>query len=202
MIKVKYTNTEKYIEKEFGPNLENSEIYIQINVETAKVLDYNDGIYITTLGNVEGSDKYINNDVLYVFVDIDNILKIFDYDINNNGYNYVTQEFDMIGANILRTKSEKEEYLEFMQNSQNLKTYLHKVDKHKKITILSLIIAVLAALYTVYFFVKRDRLGFNKDEDVSKTDENSTNAKEEKQEIKENLNDNQSEVRISLKKEE
>ncbi|MBR1454707.1 MAG: hypothetical protein IJ593_08725 [Lachnospiraceae bacterium] len=151
----------------------NSDIYIEIDILTANILEYKNGVYKTDLGYI-ASDE-VNGKTMLVYYDIYGTLRYLnDGSLENGKFNYVTKEFAVPENGYLITDDNYTviftKYIDDIETLEKLNNKSEAIDQCKTVLIFtSIIFAILALVLTV-------SLNLNKKNDIlDKIDEASDN---------------------------
>ena len=157
----KYNEAMENINNVYSQNMTANNVYAKIDVISAQVLDYKDGVCETTYGYVECEEP--TTKIIYIFKDLDGILKLFDSKINEGKqFSYVTDIFELPeGAFLITEATEKQVYSTYLNELNEANAVAAEASKQMQRAKISGIVALgmLLITFVLYkIFLKRNDL--------------------------------------------
>lgn len=143
---IKYSSAMKNIDKLYSQDMVNNNVFANIEIYSARVLSYSDGICETDFGSLECAEP--TTPIIFIFRDLDGTLKLFDNSINEGKqFSYVTSNFNLSDNDFLITEAtEKQVYSTYLNDLNAAKELKSKADQYAKRIIISAAILVTSLL--------------------------------------------------------
>lgn len=166
----------KEIKSTYDVGLMENKVYTRIDIKTANIIDYSNGVCTTDLGEVEC--KKPSGSVLLVFQDLNGELRsITDInEISNDSVEYVCGEFKVPENSVIisgdRVKSEYKSYLDDLDEANKIHSDMCYSRRNM------IICFVAAIIFGIIFMTIHSNLGFktSKDENKNKEDRKDTDV--------------------------